>query len=140
MARILAIDYGQKRTGLAVSDDLQLIATPLTTVETVKLMDFLAGYFAKENVCCIVVGEPKHLNNTPSESARFIEPFVNLLKKAYPDKEIARVDERYTSKIASQAIVNSGLHKKQRQNKALVDTVSATLILQSYMNLKNVKK
>ncbi|MBR4804064.1 MAG: Holliday junction resolvase RuvX [Bacteroidales bacterium] len=140
MARILAIDYGQKRTGIAVTDDLQIIATPLTTVDTPKLMAFLTDYCGKENVECIVVGEPKHLNNTPSESAKFIEPFLKQLRKAFPDKEIARVDERFTSKIASQAIVNSGLHKKQRQNKALVDTVSATLILQSYMDRKNNTK
>lgn len=140
MARILAIDYGQKRTGIAVTDDLQIIANPLTTVETPKLMAFLTDYCAKENVECIVVGEPKHMDNTPSESAKFIEPFVKQLKKVFPDKEIARIDERFTSKMATHAIVNSGLHKKQRQNKALVDTVSAALILQSYMNLKNNTK
>jgi putative Holliday junction resolvase len=140
MARILAIDYGQKRTGIAVTDDLQIIANPLTTVETPKLMAFLTDYCAKENVECIVVGEPKHMDNTPSESAKFIEPFVQQLKKAFPDKEISRIDERFTSKMATHAIVNSGLHKKQRQNKALVDTVSAALILQSYMNLKNNTK
>lgn len=140
MARILAIDYGQKRTGIAVTDDLQIIANPLTTVETPKLMAFLTDYCSKENVECIVVGEPKHLDNTPSESAKFIEPFVKHLRKVFPDMKIERIDERFTSKIASQAIVNSGLHKKQRQNKALIDTVSATLILQSYMDLKNNTK
>ncbi len=140
MARILAIDYGKKRTGIAVTDDLQIIANPLTTVETPKLMAFLKDYFSKENVECIVVGEPKQMDNTPSESAKFIEPFVKQLSKAFPDKKIARMDERFTSKIASQAILASGLHKKQRQNKALVDTVSATLILQSYMDLKNNTK
>lgn len=137
MARILAIDYGQKRTGLAVTDELQIIANPLTTVETPKLMQFLKDYTSKEKVECIVVGEPKHLNNTPSESARFIEPFVKQLCKAFPDTEIARMDERFTSKIASQAILNSGAKKKQRQDKGLVDAVSAALILQSYMNFKN---
>lgn len=140
MARILAIDYGQKRTGIAVTDELQLIANPLTTVETLNLMAFLTDYFAKENVECIVVGEPKHLNNTPSESAKYIEPFIKQLRRTFSDKEIARVDERFTSKIASRAIVASGLHRKQRQNKALVDTISATLILQSYMELKNNTK
>ena len=136
MARILAIDYGQKRTGLAVTDELQIIANPLTTVETPKLMQFLKDYTSKEKVQCFVVGEPKHLNNTPSESARLIEPFVKQLHKAFPDIEIARVDERFTSKIASQAILNSGAKKKQRQDKGLIDTVSATLILQTYMNSK----
>lgn len=137
MARILAIDYGQKRTGLAVTDELQIIANPLTMVETTKLMQFLKDYTSKEKVECIVVGEPKHLNNTPSESARLIEPFVKQLRKAFPDIEIARIDERFTSKMASQAILDSGARKKRRQDKGLIDTVSATLILQSYMNSKN---
>lgn len=140
MGRILAIDYGIKRTGIAVTDPERIIATGLTTVNTPLLMQFLQDYCKKEPVDLFVVGEPKHLNNTPSESAKIIEPFVQRLATAFPDKEIARIDERFTSKIASQAIVNSGLHKKQRQNKALIDTVSATLILQSYMDLKNNTK
>jgi putative Holliday junction resolvase len=131
MARILAIDYGQKRTGIAVTDDLQIIATPLTTVDTPKLMAYLTDYCSKENVECFVVGEPKHLNNTPSESAKYIEPFVKQLRKAFPDKEIARIDERFTSKIASQAIVNSGLHKKQRQNNRKTDPASRFILCPS---------
>ncbi|MCR4812402.1 MAG: Holliday junction resolvase RuvX [Bacteroidales bacterium] len=133
MGRIMAIDYGKKRTGLAVTDPERIIATGLTTVETPKLMQFLADYFAKETVDTIVVGEPKQMDNTPSESARYIEPFLGELAKKFPDKEICRMDERFTSKIAFQAMIDGGLKKKQRQNKALIDTISATLILQSYM-------
>lgn len=133
MGRIMAIDYGKKRTGLAVTDPERIIATGLTTVETPKLMQFMADYFAKETVDTIVVGEPKQMDNTPSESARYIEPFLGKLAKKFPDKEICRADERFTSKIAFQAMIDGGLKKKQRQNKALIDTISATLILQSYM-------
>lgn len=133
MGRIMAIDYGKKRTGLAVTDPERIIATGLTTVETPKLMQFLADYFAKEPVDIIVVGEAKQMDNTPSESARYIEPFVTALVSKFPDKEICRMDERFTSKIAFQAMIDGGLKKKQRQNKALIDTISATLILQSYM-------
>lgn len=133
MGRIMAIDYGKKRTGLAVTDPERIIATGLTTVETPKLMQFMADYFAKETVDTIVVGEPKQMDNTPSESARYIEPFLGELAKKFPDKEICRMDERFTSKIAFQAMIDGGLKKKQRQNKALIDTISATLILQSYM-------
>jgi putative Holliday junction resolvase len=129
----MAIDYGKKRTGLAVTDPERIIATGLTTVETPKLMQFMADYFAKETVDTIVVGEPKQMDNTPSESARYIEPFLGELAKKFPDKEICRADERFTSKIAFQAMIDGGLKKKQRQNKALIDTISATLILQSYM-------
>ncbi|MBR3939108.1 MAG: Holliday junction resolvase RuvX [Bacteroidales bacterium] len=134
MGRILAIDYGHKRVGLAVSDELQIIATGLTTVETSKCIAFLKDYVSKENVSCFVVGEAKQMNNTLSESAKYIEPFVELLKTTFPDIEIARVDERFTSKIAFQTMIDSGLKKKQRQNKALIDTISATIILQTYMN------
>ena len=134
MGRILAIDYGHKRVGLAVSDELQIIATSLTTVETNKCITFLKDYVAKENVSCFVVGEAKHLNNTPSESAKYIEPFVQQLKKTFPDIQIARIDERFTSKMAFQTMIDSGLKKKQRQNKSLIDTISATIILQTYMN------
>ena len=133
MGRIMAIDYGKKRTGLAVTDPERIIATGLTTVETPKLMQFMADYFAKETVDTIVVGEAKQMDNTPSESARYIEPFVTAIGSRFPDKEICRMDERFTSKIAFQAMIDGGLKKKQRQNKALIDTISATLILQSYM-------
>lgn len=136
MGRIMAIDYGKKRTGLAVTDPERIIATGLTTVETPKLMQFLSDYFAKETVDTIVVGEPKQMDNTPSESAQYIEPFLGELAKKFPEKEICRMDERFTSKIAFQAMIDGGLKKKQRQNKALIDTISATLILQNYMELK----
>lgn len=136
MGRIMAIDYGIKRTGLAVTDPSRIIATGLTTVETPKLMAFLADYCAKESVDIFVVGEAKHLDNTPAESAAIIEPFVVKLKEKFPDKVVDRMDERFTSKMAFQAMIDGGLKKKQRQNKALIDTVSATLILQNYMDLR----
>ena len=133
MGRIMAIDYGRKRTGLAVTDELRLIATALTTVETPKLMEYLSDYVVREKVDCFVVGEAKRMDNTPSESARYIEPFVVKLKEKYPQIPVERVDERFTSKMAFQAMIDGGLKKKQRQNKALIDTVSAVIILQSYM-------
>lgn len=133
MGRILAIDYGRKRSGIAVTDVERIIATGLTTVDTEHLMPFLTEYCQKEAVDMFVVGEAKQMNNTPSESARYIEPFVKQLSEKFPGKEIARVDERFTSKIAFQAMIDGGLRKKQRQNKALIDTISATLILQSYL-------
>ena len=129
----MAIDYGRKRTGLAVTDELRLIATALTTVETPKLMEYLSDYVVREKVDCFVVGEAKRMDNTPSESARYIEPFVVKLKEKYPQIPVERVDERFTSKMAFQAMIDGGLKKKQRQNKALIDTVSAVIILQSYM-------
>lgn len=134
MGRILAIDYGQKRTGLAVTDCNRIIATGLCTVATPTLMSFLEDYCRSEEVDMFVVGEAKKMNNTPSQSAQYIEPFVASLKAKFPEKEVARVDERFTSKMAFQAMVDGGLKKKQRQNKALIDTLSAVLILQSFMN------
>lgn len=138
MGRILAIDYGIRRTGIAVTDEMRIIATGLTTVETPKLLSFLKDYCQKEHVDCFVVGEAKHLNNTPSESAQYIEPFVQQLAKTFPNINIDRMDERFTSKIAFQTMIDGGLGKKKRQNKALIDTISATLILQNYMQLKNL--
>lgn len=134
MARIMAIDYGSKRVGIAVTDPFQIIATGLTTVHSRELIEFLQNYIAKEPVECIVVGEPKRLNNEPSDSARFIEPFVVHLKRTFPAIKIERMDERFTSKMAFQTMIDSGLKKKARQNKELVDEISATIILQSYMN------
>jgi putative Holliday junction resolvase len=133
MGRIVAIDYGRKRTGIAVSDELQLIATGLRTVETPLLLRFLADYVKNNIVTCFVVGEPRQMNNTPSESAVYIEPFVVQLKKHFPGIPVERIDERFTSLIATRAIREAGLKKKDRQDKALVDTVSATIILQSFM-------
>ncbi|MDP1747732.1 MAG: Holliday junction resolvase RuvX [Bacteroidota bacterium] len=134
MARIMAIDYGSKRVGIAVTDPFQIIATGLTTIHSKDLIEFLKNYVLKEEVECIVVGEPKRLNNEPSDSARFIEPFVLHLKRTFPGIKVERMDERFTSKMAFQTMIDSGLKKKARQNKELVDEISATIILQSYMN------
>jgi len=136
LARILAIDYGKKRTGLAVTDELQLIASGLTTVDTHEIFSFLTTYFKNEHVELLLVGEPKRLNNTPSQSEALIQPFIEKLKKQFPEIEIKRVDERFTSKMAFQTMIDSGLKKKQRQNKALIDEISATIILQSYLYSK----
>lgn len=133
MPKIIAIDYGQKRVGIAVTDDLQIIASGLTTVHSKDVIAFLEDYFSKNKVECIVVGDPKDLKNNPAESARFIEPFVKHLSRKFPNIKIERVDERFTSKMAFQTMIDSGLKKKARQNKALVDEISATIILQSYM-------
>lgn len=133
MGRILAIDYGIKRTGIAVTDPERIIASGLTTVNTPILLQFLKDYCAKETVDTFLVGEAKHLDNTPSESMRYIEPFVAKLAETFPDKEIARIDERFTSKLAFQAMIDGGLKKKQRQNKGMIDQVSATIMLQDYM-------
>jgi len=137
MGRILAIDYGQKRVGLAVTDEMQIIATALTTIHVKDIWTYLADYLKKENVDCIVVGEPKDLMNRPSDSTRFIEPFVKKLAKTFPDMVIKRFDERFTSKMAHDTMLESGISKSKRRNKALVDTISATIILQSYMNSIN---
>jgi len=136
MGRILAIDYGQKRVGLAVTDELQIIATALDTVHSKDIIDYLKNYMATEPVDCIVVGEPRQMNNTASESVKFIDPFVRRLKKVFPDKKIDRYDERFTSKIASQTMISAGLKKKDRQNKSTIDKISAVIILQSYMEYK----
>ena len=135
MGRILAIDYGKKRTGLAVTDELQIIPGGLTTVETTAL-DYILNYVKSENVERIVVGLPKKLNNEYSENMVRIEPFVNRLQKLLPQMPIEYYDERFTSQLAQQAILDAGLKKKTRQNKALVDEVSAVIILQSYLDSK----
>lgn len=140
MGRILAIDYGHKRTGLAVTDELQIIATALATVATADIFTYLKDYVTTHSVDCIVVGEPKQMNNTPSESAVYTEPFVKKLKSTFPDILVERVDERFTSLMATRAIRESGTGKKERQNKGIVDRVSATLILQSYMEQKHFSK
>lgn len=137
LARILAIDYGEKRTGIAVTDELQIIASGLTTVETKKIFSFLTDYLKTEKVELFIVGEPKQLNNTESESEKIIKPFVEKLSLTFPKIPVKRIDERFTSKMAFQSMIDSGLKKKQRQNKSLIDEISATLILQSY--LYNVK-
>ena len=133
MPRILAIDYGQKRVGLAVTDSEKIIASGLTTVYAKDVMSYLKQYVTKETVSAFVVGEAKNLDNTPAESARFIEPFVRKLAQTFPKTPIHRVDERFTSKMAFQSMIDGGLKKKARQNKKLVDEISATIILQSYL-------
>ena len=134
MGRLLAIDYGTKRTGIAVTDELQIIASGLTTVSTPDLILFLKDYVSKETVDKIVVGLPKQMDNTHSESEVYIQKFLVKLEKQIPNISIVRVDERFTSKMAFQTMIDGGLSKKQRTNKALVDEISATLILQSYMS------
>lgn len=133
MARILAIDYGLKRTGIAVTDELQIIASGLTTVATKELLTFLNDYISKENVELFLVGEPKQMNNEVSESETLIQLFLKKLSKSFPAIPIKRIDERFTSKMAFQTMIDSGLKKKQRQNKSLVDEISAVIILQSYL-------
>ena len=138
MPRVLAIDYGQKRTGLAVTDELQIIASGLTTVATSELMIFLENYFKQETVSKILIGEPKQMNGLPSQSAEMIEKFVADFKLKFPEKEVTRVDERFTSKLAFQSMIDGGLSKKQRQNKALIDEISATIMLQDYLTRKMI--
>ena len=133
MARIISIDYGKKRTGLAVTDPLQIIATGLTTVETPQLFKFLKDYFSKEPVELIIMGEPKNWDDTDTHATPLVKKAVERLKREFPTIPIKMWDERYTSKMASQAMIEMGLKKKQRQNKALVDEIAATIILQEYL-------
>ncbi len=134
MGRILSIDYGTKRTGLAVTDPLRIIANALETVETKGLEKWLADYFTKNDVDIIVLGKPSQMNGQPSETMRFIEPLAERLRRAYPDKEVVLYDERFTSVMAHRAMLESGIGKMARRDKALVDRISATIILQSYMD------
>ena len=136
MSRILAIDYGRKRTGVAVSDAMQIIANGLTTVPTHELLDFITGYVQKEPVERILVGLPKQMYNEASESMKYIDPFVRSLKKRLPEIPVEFVDERFTSVLAHRTMLEAGLKKKDRQNKALVDEISATIILQTYLESK----
>ena len=138
MARLLAIDYGKKKTGLAVSDEMQIIAGGLTTVPTTELLDFLFGYVSREPVERIIVGLPKQMNNEPSENMRRITPFVNRLRKVLPDIPVEFHDERFTSVLAQRTIIEAGIKKMARRNKELVDEVSATIILQAYMESKRM--
>ncbi|MBN2236277.1 MAG: Holliday junction resolvase RuvX [Bacteroidales bacterium] len=139
MGRILAIDYGQKRCGIAVTDELAMIANALTTVPTKELLSFLKEYTKKENVSTFVIGDPKQMNNQDSDSVRFINPFIGRLKIAFPHIPIDRMDERFTSRMAFQSMIDAGLGKKARRNKELVDSISATIILQSYLETKIIK-
>ena len=133
MARILSIDYGKKRTGLAVTDPLQIIAGGLATVTTSELFDYLKDYIAREQVERIVIGEPRQPNGQPSENLQRVQQFVNRWRKAVPQVPIEYYDERFTSVLAHQAMLDGGLKKKARQDKALVDEISATIILEDFM-------
>ncbi|KAB1154755.1 Holliday junction resolvase RuvX [Flavobacterium luteum] len=138
MPRILSIDYGLKRTGIAVTDELEIIASGLTTIPSETAISFLTTYFSKEQVSEVLIGEPKQMNGEPSESTAIIEEFVKKFSKAFPEMKIIRVDERFTSKMAFQTMIDSGLNKKKRQNKALVDEISATIMLQDYLTRKMI--
>ncbi len=135
MGRIIAIDYGTKRVGLAVTDSLQLIASPLTTVEEKKVLDFLKSYFAREVVETIVVGKPSRMDGNDTHASLPIEKFVNLLRKTFPNLKIEQVDERFTSKMAQRTLLEMGLKKKDRQKKENTDQVSAAIILQTYLDM-----
>jgi len=140
VGRILAVDYGKKRTGIAVTDPLRLIANGLTTVPTKEILLFLTNYFNKEKVDIVIVGYPKQMNNTPSEIVPEIEKFVTKLKEKFPALPIEYYDERFTSKMAFQTMIDGGLKQKARQDKALIDTISATILLQSWMEFNSQKK
>lgn len=137
MSRILAIDYGRKRTGLAVTDPLQIVANGLTTVSTNELFEFLMKYIQKEDVERIIVGLPRQTSGEFSENMKYITPFVNRIKKALPEIPVEYYDERFTSVLAHKAMIDGGLRKKDRQNKALVDEISATIILQGWMEARS---
>lgn len=140
MGRILALDYGRKRTGIAVTDPLQIIANGLDTVPTHTLDQFLADYLAKNQVDAVVVGMPRQADGTPSESYTYIKPFVEKLRKKYPELNIELHDERYTSVLAMRAMIDGGVKKSDRQNKALVDKISATIILQSWLEQREIQQ
>ena len=133
MPRILAIDYGLKRTGIAVTDPFQIIATGLTTIESPKLIAFLKDYFSKEVVELIIIGEPKNWDDTDTHATPLVKKIIEKIKKEFPTMPLKTVDERYTSKMASQAMIDMGLKKMQRRNKALVDEIAATIMLQEYL-------
>jgi len=134
MARILAIDYGLKRTGLAVTDPLKIIAKGLTTIDTPKLFPFLKSYFQKEEVELILIGEPKNWDETDTHATPLVKKAIHKLKREFPKIPVTTVDERYTSKLAKQSMLDMGLKKKDRQNKALVDEITATIMLQEYLS------
>ena len=138
MGRILAIDFGKKRTGLAVTDSLRITANPLITIETKQLSDWLRDYFAKETVDEVVIGHPKQMNGEDSESMQYIRPFVERFKQTFPDKPITYYDERFTSVLAHQAMIAGGMKKKTRQDKAQVDKLAACIILEVYMEAKRM--
>jgi putative Holliday junction resolvase len=133
LGRVLAIDFGKKRTGIAVTDELQIIASGLTTVNTADLLSFLKEYTTKEKVALFIMGQPKQMDNSDSESEALILPFLKKIETLFPQIPMKRIDERFTSKMAFQTMIDSGIKKKQRRNKAMVDEISATIILQSYL-------
>ena len=136
MSRILAIDYGKKRCGIAVSDPMRIVAGGLTTVATGELMKFVKDYVQKEDVGVIVMGEPRQMDGSESETMAYIKPFLGRLRKELPDMKVEMVDERFTTKLAQRAMIDGGVSKKDRNNKnGLVDMVSATIILQTYMEM-----
>ncbi|MGN6438574.1 MAG: Holliday junction resolvase RuvX [Agriterribacter sp.] len=137
MPRILAIDYGLKRTGIAVTDPLQIIATGLTTIESPRLIEFLKNYFAKEEVEKIVIGEPKNLDDSDTHATEPVRKIVEKIKKEFPAIPVIMVDERFTSKLAKQAMLDMGMKKKQRRDKAAVDEIAATIMLQEYMGISD---
>ena len=136
MGRILAIDYGRRRTGIAVSDPLQMIAGGLDTIETRELERWLAAYMAREEVSTIVIGKPMQMNGTPSDTWRYIEPLAGRLRHAYPDKEVVFYDERFTSVLAHRAMIDGGMKKTARRDKAVVDKIAATIILEDYLQFR----
>ena len=138
MPRILSIDYGLKRTGLAVTDPLKIIPTGLGTVETMKLMPYLKDYFSKEEVELVIIGMPANLDDSPTHATAIVEHFIKGFQKNFPAIPVKTVDERYTSRLASQAMLEMGLKKKQRQNKAMVDEIAATIMLQEWLNRGNI--
>ena len=140
MGRILAIDYGTGRTGIAVSDPLRIIAGALTTVETRQLEKFLADYFSKNDVDTIVLGKPVQMNGSPSETMRYIEPLAARLRRTYPDKDVVLYDERFTSVLAHRTMIESGMGRMARRDKAVVDRISAAIILQSYMESLSMRR
>jgi len=140
VGRILAIDYGKKRIGLAVTDPLKIIANRLVTVSAHTIWDFLKDYFQKEQVERVVVGYPRQMNNEPSDAVLYIDPFLNRFRKLYPEMPLELADERFTSKMAFQTMIDAGLKKEARQNKGTIDTISATIILQSYMEQQKYKR
>jgi len=140
LGRIIALDYGRKRTGIAATDPMQLIANSVITVTSSEVLKFLLNYTQKETVDAFVVGYPRQMNNQLSEAVKFIDPFIEQLKKTFPGKEVILVDERFTSKIAFQTMIEGGVKKKDRRNKALIDSISATIILQSYLEQRRIRK
>lgn len=138
MPRILSIDFGQKRTGIAITDEMQIIASGLTTIASATAIIFLKDYFSKENVEAVLIGEPKQMNGEPSESASMIKGFVTHFTNHFPEMKVIRVDERFTSKMAFQSMIQSGMKKNQRKNKSLIDEIAATIMLQDYLRNKDL--